>query len=204
MPSPFLVAGAALGAANAVGRFFTGIHQRKLANKINPVFNPYQASPYAKQRLGLATQLFNGRMFGAPQLERNIFSNQAAAVNNINRNATDASQALSYGAFAQGQTDDALTNLQTMEAQNKYQMLGNLNSAYEGMIGEGDKEYQSMLDKYRDDVAQKNALSQSGMENKYGAVSDLSSLGIQLAGLGRKFGSGRGGFFNTRYGKLYK
>ena len=76
-----------------------------------------------------------------------------------------------------------LTDLQTMEAQNKYQALGNLNSAYEGMVNEGDKEYQSMLEKYKYDVAQKNALYQSGMENKYGAVGDLSSLGIQLSRL---------------------
>ena len=191
MPLPFFAIGAALGAANAAGRFFSGGKQKNLANQINPVFNPYQASPYAKKRLGLANNLFNGRMFGAPQLERNIFSNQASAVSNINKNATDASQALSFGAAAQGQTNDALTNLQTLESQNKYQTLNNLNAAYEGMVNEGDKEYDSMRYKYEQDVAQKNALMDAAMNNKYGAVSDLSSLGIQLSGLVGGVGSRR-------------
>lgn len=205
MPLPLLI-GAGLGVANAIGRWFSGNKQKKLANKINPVFNQYQASPYAGQRMGLAKQLFAGRMFGAPQLERNIFSNQANTLNNVNKVATDASQALAYGAAAQGQTDDSLTNLQTAEAQNKYQMLGNLNSAYDTMIGEGDKEYSSMLDKYQSDVAQKNALMQAGMNNKYGAVSDLASLGIQLSGLpGKKgvfggFGARRRGIFTNPNG----
>lgn len=189
MPIPFMAIGAGLSLANSIGRWFSGNRQNKLANKINPVFNPYTASPYAQKRLGLASQLFNGRMFGAPQLERNIFSNQQSVINNINKNATDASQALAYAAGAQGQTDQALTNLQTAEAQNKYQMLDNLNNAYEGMVNEGDKEYNSMLQKYQSDVDQKNALRDAAMKNKYGAVSDLASLAIQL---------GTGGFFGRR------
>lgn len=200
MPLPLLI-GAGIGVANAIGRWFTGKKQKKLANQINPVFNQYQASPYAGQRLGLAKQLYAGRMFGAPQLERNIFSNQANTLNNVNKVATDASQALAYGAAAQGQTDDSLTNLQTAEAQNKYQMLGNLNSAYDTMIGEGDKEYNSMLQKYQSDVTQKNDLMQAGMLNKYGAGSDLASLGIQLSGLFGKTGAkGRTGIFRNQFG----
>jgi len=191
MPLPLLAIGAGISAANAIGRWFSGKKQKKLANQINPVFNQYQASPYAGKRMGLAKQLFAGRMFGAPQQERNIFSNQANTLNNVNKVATDASQALAYGAAAQGQTDDALTGLQTAEAQNKYNLLGNLNDAYQGMIGEGDKEYDSMRYKFEQDVNQKNALMESGMQNKYGAIGDLSSLGIQLSGLTGGMGARR-------------
>lgn len=201
MPFPFLAVGAGLAAANAVGRWFGGNKQTKLANKINPVFNQYQASPYAGKRLGLANQMFNARMAGAPQMEQNIFSNQANLQGAIERTATDSSSALAAASAGQGQTNQALTNLQIAESQNKYDMLGNLNQAYEGVIREGDKVYDSMKYKFEQDVAQKNALTQSGQQNKYGAISDLSSLAIQLSGAKNK---SKGGFWDTGISKLYR
>lgn len=183
MSIPFLAIGAGLSAANAIGRFFQGGKQTKLANKINPVFNQYRASPFAGKRLGLANQLFNSRMAGAPQMEQNIFSNQANYQGAVERGATDSSTALAAAAAGQGQTNQALSDLLAAEQQNKYQMLGNLNQAYEGMVREGDKEYDSMLEKFRIDTDQKNRLMESGQQNKYGAISDIASLGIQLSGM---------------------
>jgi len=177
---PLFAASAIAQALGSLFRMGAGIKQNRLASKINPVFNQYQMSPFAQSRLGLALQLFNGRMFGAPQLERNILTNQGSALSNINKMATDASQALSYAAAAQGQTNNALTNLQTSELQNKYNMLNNLNNAYQGMVEEGDKVYQSMLEKYRSDVAQKSALRNASMNNIYGTLSDLASMGYNL------------------------
>lgn len=183
MPFPFLALGAGLSAANAIGRWIGGAREKKLANKINPVFNQYKESPYAKSRLGLASRLFNGRMAGATDLERNIFSNQANYMANVDRNSTDSGDALVAAAAGIGTTNQALSDLQTQEKQNKYAMLSNLNEAYAGMVNEGDKEYQSMLDKYQMDVQQKNALRGAGANNQYGAISDLGSLGIQLSSL---------------------
>lgn len=110
----------------------------------------YQQSPYAAQQLGLSKQLFNGRMFGAPQLEKNIFTSGANFNANVNRNATDSSQALALGAAGQGQTDAALQDLQTKEQQNKYGLLKNLNEAYAGMINEGDKGYNDQVRRFGD------------------------------------------------------
>lgn len=186
MPLPLLI-GAGLGIANAVGRFISGNKQKKEARKINPVFNQYKANPLAGQQLSLAKQLYNGRMAGAPQLERNIFTNNANFMGQVDRNATDSSQALALAAAGQGQTDQSLSNLQTQEAQNKYAMLQNLNQAYGTNIEEGDKEYQSMLQKYQMDAGRKDALNSAGAENKYGAVSDLSSMAFTL-GMGGLFG----------------
>lgn len=188
MPLPLLAIGAGLSLANSIGRWVGGNKQNKLADKINPVFNQYQASPYAKSRLGLANQLFNSRMAGASAMEKNIFSNQANYQGAVERTATDSSAALAAAAAGQGQTNQSLSDLLTAEKQNKYETLGNLNQAYEGMIREGDKEYDSMKYKFEQDMAQKNALREAGMQNKYGAVSDLSSLAIQLSGL--NFGNG--------------
>lgn len=181
--NPLTAIGAGLGALGAVGKWIFGGKQRKEGKKINPIFNQYQTSPYAKQQLGIAQQMFQGRMAGATGLERNIFSNQANQLGNISRSASDPSQLLSMGAMAQGQTNDALQQLAIQEAMNKQAMLGNLNQAYGGMINEGDKQYQSMLQKFQMDTAQKNALMGGGAQNMFGALGDLGSLGIQAGQL---------------------
>lgn len=166
-----------------IAKFLTGAKQSREAKKIKPVWQQYMTSPFAKQQLGLARQLYGGRMFGAPQLERNIFSNQANFIGNVLRNARDSSQALALGAASQGQTNEALTDLQTREAQNRYSMLENLNRAYGVMTGEREKEYQSLHEKYLQDVQRKDALAQAGATNKYGALSDWTSLGLRFASL---------------------
>lgn len=193
MPLPLLGIGAGLGIASSIGKFISGGKQVKESKKINPVFNQYQANPFAKQQLGIAQQLFGGRMAGAPELERNLFSSQANFMGNVGRNATDSSQALALGAASQGQTNEALSELQTKEAQNKFAMLQNLNQAYGTNIREGDKEYDSMRYKFEQDAARKDALRGAGEQNKFGAVSDLASMAF-IGGQVGLFGSnvGRG------------
>lgn len=192
MPLPLLAIGAGLGIASSIGKFISGIGQKKESKKINPIFNQYQANPFAKQQLGIAQQMFGGRMAGAPQLERNLFSSQANFMGNVNRNATDSSQALALGAAGLGQTNEALSDLQTKEAQNKYVMLQNLNQAYGTNIREGDKEYESMRYKFETDAARKDALRNAGEQNKFGAISDLASMAF-TAGTSGMFGGGGGG-----------
>lgn len=179
MPLPILAGiGAGLGAIGSIGKMIFGGRQRREARKINPVWQQYQASPFAKQQLGIAQQLFNGRMGGAAQLENNILTNQANYNANLQRNATDSSQLLALGAAGQGQTNNAFQNLQIQEAQNKQAMLGNLNNAYGTMIQEGDKVNQSINQKYQMDMAQKQALLGGGAQNIFGGLGDLASLGI--------------------------
>jgi hypothetical protein len=180
---PLLAIGAGLAGANAIGKFIGGIKQKKEAKKINPIWHQYQTNPYAKAQLGMAQNMFNGRMAGASQQEQNIVSNKANTISNIGRNATDSAQALALATGAQGQADKAFSNLGMMEAQNKYQMLGNLNQAYGQMVSEGDKVYQSQLMKYQMDSQRKDALNNAGAQNKYGAVSDLSSMAFGMANL---------------------
>lgn len=172
--NPLGILGGVLGGIADVGKFFTGLHQNHLANQIHPVFNQYQTSPYAKQQLGVANQLFNGRMAGAGALEQNIANSQANYVSGAQRNATDSAQLLSLAGQAQGQSNNAYQDLQTKELQNKYNMLDNLNHAYNTMIGEGDKTYNSMLQKYQMDTEQQQQLRNAGSQNTFGALGDLS------------------------------
>lgn len=192
MPFPLLAIGAGLGLANSIGRFISGGKQKREARLINPIWHQYETSPYAKSQLGIAQQMFGGRMAGAAGLEQNITSNKANTISNIQRGATDASQALALAAGAQGQADNAYSKLAIDESQNKQMMLGNLNQAYGQMIGEGDKVYQSQLQKYQLDSQRKDALNSAGMQNKYGAVSDLSSMAFSLAGIQNNGGFGGG------------
>lgn len=185
-----LVGGIA-SAIGAIGKIGLGFAQNHQANQINPVYSPYQTSPYAQKELGMANQLYNGRMFGATDMERNILNSQANFGAQVGRNATDSGQALALAAASQGQTNQAFGNLQTQEQQNKYNLLGNLNSAYDKMTQEGDKVYQDKLQKYQIDSQQKAALRSAAFGNIFGAVSDLGSTAIQgekLGWLGNKGG----------------
>lgn len=178
-----------------LGRILFGKYQNKLANKINPVRTDYAISPYAKNQLGLAQQLYNGRMFGAPQLEQNIFAAQGNTMASVNRNATDASQALAMAAATQGQTNQALANLGLQEAQNKYQMLGNLNNAYGNMTNEMDKVYRDKMMKYQEDIQAKNALRNAAWQNMGAGFNQFQNAGMTG---GFSMPTGFEGFFKNK------
>ena len=178
--NPFGIAGAALGGIADIGKLIFGLHQNHLANQIHPFFQQYVTSPYAKDQLGDALNAYNGRIAGAADLANNIYAAGANNYANTARNATDSGQALALGMLNQGQQNDAFTNLGIQEAQNKYQLLNNLNSAYGVMRDEGDKVYQSMLQKYMMDTQQQQQLRNSASQNIFGAASDLSGGAIQF------------------------
>lgn len=178
------VVGSLIGIGGMIGGTInknkTANKQMDMANAINPEWKKYQTSQYAQNRLGMAQQMFNGRMAGAADMERNIAANGANALSNINRNASDSSQALAAAAGAQGQTNDAYNNLAIQENKNKYSLLDNLNSGYDAMIKEGDKDYDSMMQKYGMDMGQKNSLMGASWQNKAGMWNDIASGGFGL------------------------
>lgn len=184
MPGEMAIAGAALGGIGAIGKIFTGFHQNSLASKIHPEYHAYETSPFAQQQLGLASQLFNGRMSGAADEEKGILASGANYNATVQRNATDSGQALSLAGLSQGTTNSALKKLQIEEGKNKYDLLGNLNAGYSAMVAEGDKKYQDQLQKFQFDTQQKAGLRQSGFGNIFGGIADLSSLGIQSGQMG--------------------
>lgn len=172
-----------------------GVFQNSQANAINPQWHQYQSSPYAADQLGIAQQLFNGRMYGAGNLEKNIASSQSNTIGNIMRGATDGTQALQLATAAQGTADDAYNGLQTKELQNKYSLLDNLNKGYGAMINEGDKVYQSQLDKYKLDTGAQAAVRNSAWQNIFGAGNDAQGINQTL-----KQGKSQQDF----YAKLFK
>jgi hypothetical protein len=178
LPLPAIGLGIGLigGIGKMIGRGKANRTMQQLM-KENPA---YQENPLARQRLALAQTLFNARTPGAAQAERNIFSNQANTVANINRNATDSSQALALATGAQGQTNNDIMQLGQMEAQDGQRRYGNLAGAQQGMIGEQDKLFQDKVRRFQDKAQISGAIN----ENRQNGWGDISNLGFGMMNFG--------------------
>lgn len=159
----------------------------------------YTRSQFPAKRLGMATSFLNSRMPGSDQYARNILSNQAGQISNINRNATDASQALALSAATQGQTDESFGALQGQEAEWKRFGLGNLNQAYESMQQEDMNVYQGGVRSFEDLVSLTGAQAANKLAKRkalWNTVGGIANLGVSLftGGMGGGlFGKGGGG-----------
>lgn len=177
---PLSIAGAGLGIIGGIGGLFgAGKSNRQLRRLMgqDPV---YQANPIVAQRLGLAQTLLNARMPGAAAAERNIYQTQANTMANVNRNATDASQALALAGAGQGQANQAFGNLSTQEAQDYQRRYGNLVGAQDASVQEGDKVFQDKVRRFQDAAQIQGAIAQ----NRQSAWSSLGNLGFGVMGLG--------------------
>jgi hypothetical protein len=197
MPLPLMAIGAGVSALGSLGKIFAGAKQNKLANQINPMFQQYQKNPLAQENLAVNKNMFYGRMPGAQKAESNIMQAQANQLANVQRGATDASQLLAMGAGLQGGVNDAFSNLAAAEAQSKAGLLPSLNQAYRGVISEGDKAYDSMMQKFQMDTQAKAALRQSGMQNIFGGIGDIGAGAMQFGML-----KGNPNFLNQSQGQL--
>lgn len=143
------------GAMGTVGGIFGSIAGIKADQKLSSLLkeNPtYKSSPYASNTLGMAQNLLNSRMTGAASREKNIMGAQANTVANINRNATDSSQALALAAGAQGQSNQASNDLQLQEGMDFNNKLNNLNTANQGMTQEHKDVYDDSIRQWQDRV----------------------------------------------------
>lgn len=167
----------AVGAAEAGGVFkiLHGAHQNKLANKVVVPEASYTTSPYAQKMYGQAQMLLNSRQPGMAAAEQNIMGSQANAMGSVERNATSGSQALAMLGGIQGNTDNAFQGLQQQEGQWKLNALNNYNQASNAMVNEGDKVYQSDLQKRLEAINEKNALRGSGTQNIGNGANDITN-----------------------------
>lgn len=199
--NPLSLVGAGLGLIGGIGQMFSRGKANKELGQLMNQDPSYQANPIAKERYGLAQTLLNSRMPGSASMERNIYQNQANTIGNVQRNATDSSQALALAAGTQGQTNQAFNQLGMEEANDYQRRYGNLVGAQEGMINEGDKVYNDSVRRYGDKVQIKGAQQQNRMDN----WQTLSNMGFGLGdfGLSSGFGAnmfkkgGSGGGYNV-------
>ncbi len=183
--------GAGLGIAGAVGNFIGAGNANRRLNQLMKKNPTYKENPVAAQRLGLAQQLLNARQPGAAAQERNIYGNQATTLAQVNRNSTDASQALAMAAGVQGQTNQSFNQLGIQEAEDYYNRLQNLTGAQLGKIEEGDKVHQDQVRRFQDLAAIRGAQTQ----NTANAWSSVGNMGFGLM----NFGLAGGG--NALFGK---
>jgi hypothetical protein len=164
------------GIISIINSFKTARYHRNQAKKINPIQAHRDESNYAKKQYGLAQQMFNGRMPGATAAEQNIYSNQANAMSNISRNATDGSSALAAGSAAQAQTNQALSNLGLTEADYRGNTLGNLNNQSANMQNEQAAVHADKVRRYDADLARKDAMMAAYHQWKEQGINDLNGL----------------------------
>lgn len=173
------LAGAGLGLIGGIGSIFSTRRANKDLNKLISQNPTYNINPIAKSRLALAEMLLNSRMPGATGVERNIYANQANQMANINRNATDSSQALALASSAQGQTNQAFQNLGINEAQDYQRRLQNVFGAQEGMIAEGDKVYQDQVRRFMD-LAQIRGAQAANRQAIWGTIGKMGQAGMNF------------------------
>lgn len=194
------IVGGAMGTVGGIFSSIAGMKWDKEMSKLKEKDPRYTSSPYAAKTLGLAQTLLNSRMAGASAREKNIYGAGANAMGNINRNATDASQALAMGAAIQGQQNDAFGGLQMQEGQDYMNKLGNLNQANQGMTAEHDKLFDDEVRRWQDQVniitAQYKARQAGGQSfTNMGGAAQSSLSGLDSSnnfGFGSRGGGGRG------------
>lgn len=156
-------------------------NQAEEAAKINPVDPTYQESPYAKENLDNARNLYNGRMAGATNAEANINANQANSFFNLSRAAGNPQQLMAAAGALQSNSNNALNNLAAQEAQYKNSMFGNLNNALEGMTLEQGKVYNDNLRKFDRDFALKQNLLNSSQQNNANSTQSFGNAATSIA-----------------------
>lgn len=189
------IAGAGLALAGGIGSIFATRRANKDLEKLISQNPTYNVNPVAKDRLALAEMLLNSRMPGATAIERNIYGTQANQLANINRGATDASQALALASGVQGQSNQAFQDLGVAEAQDYQRRYGNLVGAQEGMINEGDKQYQDQVRRFQD-LAQIRAAQAANRQAIWGTIGNLGQAGMNFGmagGFNNMFPQGNAG-----------
>ncbi len=192
MPVTATIIGGGIGLIGGIGKLFGAGKANSGLNDLLKQDPTYAANPLASQRLGLAQTLLNARQPGAAYNERNIYGNQANQQANIQRNATDGSQALALGAASQATTNQAFGQLNQQEDQGYQQRLSNLNQAQQGEINEGDKVYQDQIRRFGD-LAQIRGQQNQNTQNAWGSISNLGfgAMNFGLSGgFNKLFGGG--------------
>lgn len=178
-----VIIGGTVGLIGGIGKLFGSHNANKGLDDLLKKDPTYTANPIAQNRLGLAQTLLNARAPGAAYAEKNIYGNQANQQANIERNATDGSQALALGAAGQATTNNAFGQLAGQEDQDYQRRYSNVVGAQQGVINEGDKVYQDQIRRF-EDLAKIRGQQNQNTSNMWGSISNLGfgAMNFGLAG----------------------
>jgi hypothetical protein len=186
--------GLALGLVGAAGKLFGRGRANRRMRRLLAQQPAYKANPLVAQRLGLAQTLLNARAPGASMAEKNIMQNQAGQISNINRVATDSSQALALSAGTQGATNQALNDLSMQEAADYQRRLGTLERAQDAQVAEDQRVFQDQVRRFQNQVGVEGAITANN-QNTWG---DIANLGFALEDFGMAGGFKNLNLFNRR------
>lgn len=181
------IVGAALGVIGGIASNISGDKTRKKLEELGKTDPQYFESQYAKQKFGLAQSLLNARMPGSAATEKNIAVQQANTQGNVQRNATDSSQALALAAAGQGQADNAYQQAGVAENQDYMGRVQNYNQGAQGMVDENTKTYDDSVRRWQDQInitLQRHAIRQQQGQNMSNMGSSISSMGGMMGGGG--------------------
>jgi hypothetical protein len=174
---------------NAVSGFSLAKKQKRMADKIqlNEADRIYNTSPFAKQMLGNAQMQKNAQMPGLDIAMGQMSQNQANAINAFQRGAGSGSAFLAAAAASQGQMNKDALGLSQQQAQFQQQQNANMNNALGVMMNEGDKEFQSKLNRYTQDAQVKSSLINSSLQNKANAWGNIGGFMDSAVQVGMQF-----------------
>lgn len=162
---------AALQVGKSVWDLFQNGKQRRQNTAMVNETGEYQADPNMDQNLSLARSLFNARAAGAASAEQSILSNQATATGSVERNATDAAQALSVIEGVNNNTNNAVAQLQQSEAVDQQRRFGQLQNAVSMKNAEVGKVWADKLRKLNMRLGINNTYHQN-LNNAVGGITD--------------------------------
>lgn len=160
---------AILQGAQAAFQIGTGIAQMIKGGKMRPVRPGYDFEQLNKGALENRNMFLNAMNAGMPGLQnqmKGIDTSQANMQANVDRSATDASQALLLANVGQARSNDAKADLGVKNATYQANMMGNVAGA-NTQLDSGRKEaFQfNEVEPYMMDVQKKQQLTQSGLAN---------------------------------------
>lgn len=186
-----MIVGAALGTAATIGGNLDkdSIRHQLINERGNdPKFQESQAT---KDQYGLAKLLLNARMPGASQIEQNVYATGAAANENVDRGATDASQALALKTMNANNSNKAFENLGLTEAQDYQRRFQNYEGASDRQAQADMTSYEDSVRRYQDKI---NSILKVGdiKSSEWQSVSNLGGMFSSMGGMGGGMGGGGG------------
>ena len=182
--------GVGVGIIGGIGKIFSRGSANRHLRELQKQDPTYAANPLVAQRLGLANTILNARSPGAAAAENNIYTNEANAISNNQRGATDSSQFLANAGNVQGATNNAFSQLDQNETADYQRRYGNYVGANEAMVNEGDKVFNDNVRRF-DDKAQIQGAQAKNNANSFG---DIANMGFGLADFAANGGFKEGGF----------
>lgn len=177
--------GAAISGAGIIGGMFSRGKANRDLQRLLGQDPTYTANPLVAQQLGLTQTQLNGRMPGAAPLENNIYGTQANTFANVEKNATNSSQALALAGDVQGQSNQAFSDLSLKEMEDYQRRYGNYSGAVQNQVAEGDKVYQDKIRRFQDMASIKGAQAQNRAAN-WGSLTGLGTSFLSAGIMGEK------------------